>query len=329
MKRQSGLIEKIADFDNLYLAWYKAKKGKSTKPEVVCFAKKLNDNLIKMQSQILSGNVLVGNYTFFTIYEPKKRKISAATFSERILHHAIMNICHHTFEKHLLFHSYATRKNKGTYAALDKAKIWTKKYKYYARLDIRKFFDSIEHAILKENLLHLFKDKIVIKIFNQIIDSYSTTHNRGIPIGNLTSQYFANYYLSIADHFILEKIKIPAYMRYMDDMLLFDNNLPILKQKVKLFTNFVKQYLSLDFKTVNISNTHLGVPFLGYRIFPETIKLNKNSKKRFKKKIKINNLLLEKGIWTQKEYQLHTMPLLAFVKYADTLNLRKNIIFGI
>jgi len=323
------LIQKIIENDNLYLAWFKAKKGKALNNNVKNFETDLEQNLIKLQQQIALGDVNVGNYNFFYIYEPKKRNISAATFSERVLHHAIMNVCHNIFEKNLIFHSYATRKNKGTYAALEKAKLGVQKYKYYAKLDIRKFFDSIDHTILQQKLLFLFKDEILLKIFFKIIDSYQTNKNIGIPIGNLTSQYFANHYLSGADHFLLEKIKIPSYIRYMDDMLLFENDISKLKKKVKLFTNFIKQNLKLDFKTVNLAKVKSGVPFLGYKLFPYTVKLNKNSKKRFENKIKQNNIYLQKQIWTQQEYQKHTMPLFAFVKFADTLNIRKNIIFGI
>ena len=329
MKRQRGLIDKIVEIDNLYLAWFKAKKGKSTNKIVIDFEKNLESNLRKLQTQILSGNVSVGNYNFFYVYEPKKRNISAAAFDERVLHHALMNVCHYTFEKHLIFHSYATRKNKGTYAALDKAKKSVEKYKYYAKLDIRKFFDSIEHKILKNMLLQLFKDEILINIFNEIIDSYSVSKDRGIPIGNLTSQYFANHFLSKADHYLIEQIKIPIYIRYMDDMLLFGNDIDLLKQKVKLFTNFIKQNLNLEFKIINIGKTALGVPFLGYKLYKNTIRLNKNSKIRFRKKIHRNQLFLQKDIWSEREFQQHTMPLLAFTKYADSLNIRKNIIFGI
>ncbi len=329
MKRENHLIEKIVEIDNLYLAWYKAKKGKSKAKGVINYGKSLDVNLKILQEQLLTGDVEVGNYNFFYVYEPKKRNISAAAFSERVLHHALMNVCHKIFDRHLIYHTYATRKGKGTYAALDKAREYTSKYSYYAKLDIRKFFDSIDHIVLKNKLHKLFKDKVLLKIFEKIIDSYCVRENKGIPIGNLTSQYFANHYLSDADHFLLEKIKIPAYIRYMDDMLLFENNRDLLKKKVKAFTSFIEKNLLLEFKTVNIGLTVNGIPFLGYKLFKNTVRLNKNSKKRFIKKFKRNTRLLELGIWTEKEYQRHTMPLFAFAKYADSLNIRKNIIFGL
>lgn len=329
MKRKNNLINEIILLDNLYKAWYKAKKGKTYKKEVIAYTNKLHKNLRNLQRQLFTGNVSVGTYHYFYVYEPKKRNISAATFSERVLHHALMNVCHQYFEKHLIYHSYATRKNKGTYAALDKAKLNVKKYKYFAKLDIRKFFDSIDHVVLKRKLHNIFKDNVLISVFYKIIDSYHTKLGKGIPIGNLTSQYFANHFLSSADHYLLEKIQIPAYIRYMDDMLLFENDKNILKQKVREFTMYIKDNLLLDFKIININNCNNGVPFLGYKLYPNTVQLNKRSKKRFKKKIKIYTQLLEKGSWTEKEFQLHSFPLIAFTEYADSLNLRKNIIFGI
>lgn len=127
MKRAGNLMQQIYHFDNLQLAYYKAKKGKEAKIEVINYAKNLNQNLKTLQNQLETGNVDVGNYHFFTIYEPKERKIVASSFAERVLHHAIMNICHPYFEKYLIYDTYATRKNKGTYKALDRAKIFTKK----------------------------------------------------------------------------------------------------------------------------------------------------------------------------------------------------------
>jgi len=148
MKRTGNLINRIAEFDNLCFAFYKARKGKESKKEVLAYGKYLNSNLIALQKQIISGEVEVGNYHFFPIYDPKERQICAASFSERVLHHSIMNFCHPVFEKQQIFDSYATRLNKGTYSALDRASYFQRKYKWYLKLDIRKYFDSIDHTIL-------------------------------------------------------------------------------------------------------------------------------------------------------------------------------------
>ena len=239
MKRAGYLIPEIAAYENLYLAFYKAAKTKRTLSEVVDFEATLDVNLRQLQKQILSANLEVGNYHYFKIYDPKERIICAAAFPERVLHHAIMNICHPYFERQLIYSTYATRIGKGTYAALDKAKVYVKKYDFYAKLDVRKYFDNISHQVLIELLNRILKDKTLLKIFENILSSYSTVEGCGIPIGNLTSQYFANYYLSPADHFAKEILKIPGYVRYMDDILLFENDKTLLKEKLNLFENFV------------------------------------------------------------------------------------------
>lgn len=326
MKRAGNITEKIADYNNLYLAFYKASKAKRTKPDVIEFENNLDENIKLLQGQILTSNVNVGNYTYFKIFDPKERTICAASFPERVLHHALMNICHPYFEKQLIYHTYATRIGKGTYKALDTAKIYVKKYNYCVKLDVRKYFDSISHQILSYKLNKVFKDKKLNFIFSEIIKSYHVSENKGIPIGNLTSQYFANYYLSAADRFAKEKLKIPAYIRYMDDILLFANDKNELKLKCNEFIDYVSVTCNLNFKPMVLTQTKKGVSYLGYRLFPYNIKLNKSSKKRFKEKLNHYNNLLSTAKWTQAEYSRHIQPLFSFVEYANTKQLRSKFI---
>jgi len=327
MKRVGNLIEKIADSDNLYLAFYKASKGKHAKEEVIEYRDNLQFNILSLREQILSGNISTGNYHYFKIYDPKERKICAAPFSERILHHALMNICHPYFEKTLIFDTYATRIDKGIYKALEKAKIAMGNYQYVAKLDFRKYFDSISHEILKQKLATKFKDKQLLAIFDKIIDNYSVNKGLGIPIGNLTSQYFANFYLSEYDHFIKEKLKIKVYLRYMDDMLLFSNNKEELKQQ--MFTLYKEsEKLKLTLKPVILNKVTQGISFLGYKLFPNKILLNRTSKLRFKRKFNTYQKYLNENIWDDKTFQRHINPLLSFVQHAYTKRLRKEIIEG-
>jgi len=326
MKRIGNLISQIADLDNLYTAFYKAAKTKRGKSEVLIYESELDNNLIQLQSQILLAEVNVGNYNYFKIYDPKERTICAASFAERVLHHAIMNVCHDIFEKKLIFHTYATRTGKGTYAALDKAKIYIKKYQYCAKLDVRKYFDSISHDVLKKSLANFIKDTKLLSIFETIINSYKTQDGKGIPIGNLTSQYFANNYLSPADHYAKEQLQIPGYIRYMDDILLFENDKYLLKEKMKYFQNFVEKNLQLTFKTLILNRCLIGVSFLGYHIFPFTVKLNQRSKRRFCEKYRKYSVLIENEVWSQSEYVRHILPLISFTKYANAKSLRTKLL---
>lgn len=326
MKRAGNLIEKIADIENLRLAFYKAQKGKQLKEEVIAYRQNLDKELNALRSQLLDAGVDVGNYHYFTIYDPKERVICAASFAERVLHHAIMNICHPIFEKFQVYTSYATRKGKGQYAALEQAKKNQKKYRWYCKMDVRKYFDSIPHQKLKQLLKRKFKDAGLLTIFNQIIDSYAVSTGKGIPIGNLTSQYFANYYLAYADHFAKEKLKIPGMVRYMDDVVIWGNNKEELQTATQRYNDFVENELKLELKTPQFNKTKAGLPFLGYVLFPYNTKLNQASKKRFKRKMKHYFWLYGTGNWSQYELNMHLSPLLAFVCYANSFSYRQNLI---
>ena len=326
MKRIGNLIQEIAHFDNLYLAYYKAKKGKEDKPEVLKYSHTLNENLKILQHQIETGNVNVGNYHYFTIYDPKERLICAASFSERVLHHAIMNVCHQYFENYLIYDTYATRLNKGTYKALERASVFQEKYKWFYKFDIRKYFDSISHNILLGLLNKKFKDAKLLFVFQKIINSYNTTQNKGLPIGNLTSQYFANHYLGKLDHYIKHKLQLKAYVRYMDDFIIWHNDKNEIKKNGLQIAAFLTKELDLQLKTFTMNRTVKGLTFLSYRLFPNKILLAKCSKIRFAKKMKNYSLKLEEGFYSQAAFAQHATALTAFTEHAFAKKYRKRIL---
>lgn len=326
MKRAGHLIENIADLNNLHLAYYKAQRGKAGKAEVIEFAKRLQTNLLALQKQILSGHIETGGYRFFTIYDPKERLICAAPLGQRVLHHAVMNICHPYFEKVQIFDSYASRRGKGVYAALARAEWFNKRYPWFLKLDFCKYFDSLDHTVIKKQLSALFKDCRLLGIFESLIDSYAADENKGVPIGNLTSQYFANHYLSGADHFIKETLKIPGYVRYMDDLVLWHDDKKYLQQAGLEFQCFSQGALKLTLKPFCLNRNSHGLPFLGYLIYPQKIHLSPRSRSRFIKKLKIYENKLLSGVWTQEEYQNHALPLVAFTEHADAKAFRQKVI---
>lgn len=326
MKREGNLMEKIADPDNLRLAFWKASKGKRYKKQIVSYQKNLDNNLKILRENLLEGNVRVGDYHYFTIYDPKKRIICAADFGERVLHHALMNICHHNFEKYQIDQSYASRIGKGTYSALKQAGIYQKKYAWFLKLDVRKYFDNIDHDVLKKLLAQRFKDKVLLNVFDHIIDSYCSTLNKGLPIGNLTSQYFANHYLSAADHHAREILRVPAYVRYMDDIVIWSNDKKELLCYGRNFLNYTADVLKLELKPFCLNHCRNGLSFLGYRLYPGQVKLSNHSKKRFIGKLKRYTFYLNNEFWSQDTYQQHIVPLLAFAGHADTHNLKAGII---
>ncbi len=316
----------IADPDNLRLAFWKARKGKEDKPEVIEFRKQLDANLFSLRNDMLNGSVEVGNYHYFTIHDPKERVICAAPFRQRVFHHAVMNICHPYFERFQIYDSYATRVNKGQYAALERAKLYSAKYQWFCKLDVRKYFDSIDHEVLYTKLQSKFKDPFILNLFHKIIKSYETAPSKGLPIGNLTSQYFANFYLAFADHFIKEKLQVSAYVRYMDDMVFWSNDKASLLAIVKQFNEFISNILKMNLKPYCINSLEKGLPFLGYVIFKDTVRLNKTSKKRFVRKMNLYYSNLENENWNQTQYARHVLPLIAFTKHADSVQLRRQVL---
>lgn len=299
MKRAGYLIERIASLDNLYLAFAKACRGKQRKAEVQQFRQSFDANIADLRSEILSGSVHVGDYHYFTIHDPKERVICAAPFCERVLHHALMNVCHEYFDRSLIDDTYATRPGKGVYSAIDKAVKAASRYEYMVKLDFRKYYDSISHDILKQKLKRKFKDERLLAIFCQIIDSYHADTGLGLPIGNLTSQYFANAYLSEFDHLAKERFRVPIYIRYMDDILLASDDKVKLMQQVWSLNDYARQTLLLTLKSPICHHSKNGVVFLGYRVLPHHYMLSGRSKRRFRSKLLAYEAKLTEGQWSQ------------------------------
>ncbi|MDE5611388.1 MAG: RNA-directed DNA polymerase [Odoribacter sp.] len=326
MKRAGYLIERIADTDNLFYAYYKAMRGKRMKEEARCFSDSLEKQIVHLRATILSGEVRVGDYTYFQIHDPKLRTICAAAFPERVLHHAIMNVCHPYFERQLVEMTYATRPGKGIYQAIERARRGLRRYGYVAKFDFRKYFDSIDHEILKEKLRRLFKDGQLLVLLDRIIDSYNRSEQKGVPIGNLTSQYFANYYLSGFDHYVKEVLRIGEYVRYMDDFLVFASTQEELDWYVEKIRSYTSAKLALTLKPVICLSSGVGVPFLGYTLYPHKVLLNGRSKRRLKQKMYEYDLMRESGEWGEQSYMEHITPLLAFAGYGYTKSLRRSLV---
>lgn len=328
MKRQGHLIEKIAAYENLLWAYWKAKRGKNSKPEVLAFGNNLKAELSRWQAGILKGNAAIGKYHFFTIYEPKERQICAAGFAERVLHHAIMNICHANFENFQIFDSYATRQGKGTYAAIERAAYFQKKYTWFMKIDCRKYFDSIDHLALKRQLNKRFKDEKLLHLFYQIIDSYEVTAGKGLPIGNLTSQYFANHYLAHADRYLSENLKARAMVRYMDDLLIWHDDRQELHNIGEKFETYCKHELLLDFKHQYMNKTTEGVAFLGIYLWPDHVTLNNKSKKRLVAGYKKANAHFEKGSINENTYHKKLNSLMVRPMKVKSYQFRNQLIWN-
>jgi RNA-directed DNA polymerase len=326
MRKANNLVPRIIEPENLRLAYWKARKGKTWAREVVAYRDYLENNLLTLREQILTGEVDVGNYRLFQVYDPKERQICASSFSEQVLHHALMNVCHEHFERAQVFDSYASRPGKGVHAALKRAIAFNRCGRWFLKLDVRKFFASIHHQTVKTQLERIFKDYRLLGIFGKIIDSYEAAPGRGVPIGNLSSQYLANHYLAGLDHFIKERLHSHAYIRYMDDLVLWHPEKRWLQEAHYAIEDFLTTHLQVSLKPELLNSTERGLPFCGYIIFPHHIRLSQRSKRRYIKKLSYLNVQYNTGAWDEATCRRHVLPLVAFTRHADAKVFRQNAI---
>ena len=237
MKRQGNLWDGMISFENLLHAAQAAARGKRFKPGVARFVFDLERQLLRLHEELAGKTYRPGPYRTFTIYEGKTRQISAAPFRDRVVHHALTGVLEPIFERSFIFDSYACRKGKGTHAAVDRCQRFARRYRYVLKADVRKFFPSIDHRVLEGAIARKIKDPDVLWLVGRIIDHSNpqdpvlmwfpgddlftpTERRRGLPLGNQTSQFFANVYLDPLDHFITDRLGL-SYVRYVDDFLVF------------------------------------------------------------------------------------------------------------
>ena len=294
MKRYGNLYDTIISVDNLRLADEKARKGKGKSYGVRIFDKDKENNLQRLHNVLASGEFRTSKYSTFFVYEPKEREIYRLPYyPDRILHHAIMNILEKIWVSTMTADTYACVKKRGIHKCAKKIKHDLKGEKdiYCLKTDIRKFYPSIDHTVLKSVVRRKIKDKRLLKLLDEIIDSTD-----GVPIGNYLSQYFANIYLSELDHTIKEQFHIKYYYRYADDTVILSHS----KEELHSVEKFMKEYLSgmkLTLKdnwrifpvAKNVNdNTGCGIDFMGYVFYLEHTRLRKTIKKNFiKQAIKV------------------------------------------
>jgi RNA-directed DNA polymerase len=325
VKRIGNVFDTICTPDNIRLAWVKTRRGKSRSPAVQSFTRDLDRNLYELGEALRTGCWYPGEFRSFVITDPKTRTISAAPLPDRIVHHAIMNVLDPIFDARLIDTTYACRRGKGTHAAVLKAFSYCRRYSCYVKMDVRKYFDSIDHLILKRLLAHLFKDNRVLDVLFAIIDSYHTSPNCGIPIGNLTSQYFANLYLAGLDYHLKSHGRLPAYIRYMDDFVLWTDCVAELKENCAWCTAWLKNERSLEVKVPVFGRTSAGLPFLGFRITGDAIYLSRKSKERYRTKSRSLDHDLESGIISEAEASRRAESLAAMTLLARARRFRNTV----
>ncbi|MGB3460212.1 MAG: reverse transcriptase/maturase family protein [Halobacteriota archaeon] len=328
MKRYGSLFEEIISFENLVVAAKRAFRGKKDKASVARFYFDMENELLCIREELRNKTYMPRPLRVFRILEPKVREIGASDFRDRVVHHAVCNIIEPILERGYVHHSYACRAGKGTHRAVRQAQIFSRKNRYYLKCDIRQYFGSIDRNILKEIIVRKFKDPDLIWLLNAIIDSAQSDQPRkGIPIGSLTSQHFANLYLDRLDHYIKDSLRVRSYLRYMDDFILFGAEKVDLHSLHISIMNFLHDELELELKekATMLALVRDGIPFLGFRIFPNLIRLKQENKKRALNTLKSRTRAFKAGEISEAEYSRSLMSIIEHLKIANTYNLRKNV----
>ncbi|HLC46537.1 MAG TPA: reverse transcriptase/maturase family protein [Candidatus Nanoarchaeia archaeon] len=333
MSSLRDLWQELCSYDNLFLAYTKARKHKTRKDYIIEFEKNLKDNLLLLRSELSLHCYDPKPLVNFTIHDPKMRKISKSDFRDRVIHHALCNIIEPIFEKTFIYDSYANRINKGALKAIDRFDRFKRKVTrnntlrcYVLKADIRKYFDNIEHEILLSIIKKRIFDKRVIWLIRKILANPSSS-DKGMPLGNLTSQFFANVYLNELDYFVKHKLKARYYIRYVDDFVIFNTDAEILEDYKRQINLFLREKLDIELHPEKSKVLRLSerLTFLGFRIFYHHKLLKKSNMVRMKGRIEaLKQEYAEKKMDYDSIYDF-LEGWIAYAKNADTYNLRKRI----
>jgi hypothetical protein len=317
MRRAGHLFDAIVDRGNLQWAFWKASKGKPASRAVRAFAADLDGNLFRMARGLQDGTLELGRFDQSVIYDPKQRIITAPWFDERVLHHAIINVCEPVFERWLIRDTYACLRGRGREAAIARARCFSAREGFFLNTDIRSYFDCVSHDVLVSRLQQLFKDRRLLVLLERIVRSFRGSSGRGLPIGSLMSQHFANFYLGWFDRFVKETLRVRGYVRYMDDSLLWGSSAASLRETLGRCRTYLDEELLLSFKAEPyINRTAHGVDFLGCRVFPDHVVLNRRSRRRFAGKMRDLEQGYLDGEVGDDELQARSTSLVAFTMAA-------------
>jgi len=303
LKRAGNLFERICSWENLELAARRARKRKRYREYADRFELRRESVLMEIRQQLLAGLWMPLPMREFVIHDPKERLISAPAYRDRIVHHALCNVIGPILERSMVAHSYSCRVGLGTGAARAHCKELVARSSHVLKLDVRHYFPSIDHAILKEKLRRHIKCGPTLALIDKIIDGWRTRDSdpfwfagdvfftpverpRGLPIGALTSQLFANLYLNRIDHLVEEQLKHIGYVRYTDDLLIFGNNKRVLAQnRTTLLEEFAVERLKPHPTKCRVHACREGIPFLGFRYWPDHVRVLRANRIRFEKRM--------------------------------------------
>lgn len=352
-KSFNHLFPQIASFANLFAAWEAARQGKRRRADVAAFERHLEGHLLTLERHLLAGSYQPGRYRSFYIREPKRRKISAAPFRDRVVHHALVRVLEPIFEPRFAHASYACRVGKGTHRAADHAQALLRRYRYVLKADIAQFFPSIDHAILHELLARHIACRPTLDLCRRIMASgdgilaseytlqffpaddpttrsgqglFAALRPRGLPIGNLTSQFWANVYLNRLDTLIQRELRLP-HVRYCDDMLIFaDDKATLHTAWHALRDGAAHLRLTLHPVKTRLYAASEGVEFVGYRLFRDHRRLRRGNVRLFVRRLRRQQRAYRAGRLTAAKLRASLQSWIAHAKHADTYRLRSRLL---
>jgi RNA-directed DNA polymerase len=349
MKRVGNLWDGLTSFANLLAAAEAAAAGKRRRPDVAAFLMNLEPELMRLQRELVADDYRPGPYRTFAIRDPKPRQISAAPFRDRVVHHALTAVLNPIFERRFSRNSYACRVGKGTHKALEAAREGVRRFPYALKLDVRKYFASIDHRILNERLARTIKCKPTLALASRIVagsnpagsnpqeevvryfpgDDLFTPfeRRRGLPLGNQTSQFFANVYLDNLDRLIDERLRPGVWARYVDDLVLFEGD----KQRLRLMREAVERELSAARLELHPGKSRIwrcrdGVTFLGWRLFPGGARLAPGNGVRFGRRLKRMREDWAAGLTEWEQVEQSVRAWIAHASWGNTLVLRERLL---
>ena len=283
MPRRSTIdLATIAAWPSLHEAAFRAAKGRRGQPSVAAFLSDLDQNLSKIQRDVLHHRAPRGEWSVFAIRDPKPRQIAAPCFADRVLHHALMLHLGPILVRALIAGTFACIEGRGSLAAVRRAQHHQRRWPWVVKTDVRRYFASVDHATLQRDVLaRRFKDAGVLALCARILARGPTPSAVGLPIGALTSQFFANSYLDAVDRFACEQLRVPGYVRYMDDLVWWCRSRAEARETFEQVRAFAADQRGLELKPPQIGRADAGVTFLGYRVLPGTLRLSLRRRRRY------------------------------------------------
>ena len=329
MKRRGHLFQNVVAYSNLLAAAHQARRGKRDRVEVARFVFDLEPNLLRLQEELCSDSYRMRPYRSFVIREPKRRRICAAHFRDRVVHHAVCALLDPIFEACLIDDTYACRRGKGTHAAVRRMQQFSRRFRYVLLCDVRRYFESVDHALLKALCRRKLKDRALLALLDRIIEHPlpGSPAGKGLPIGNLTSQYFANLYLGALDHFAKERLRRPGYLRYMDDFAVFADGKPELHRALAAIRAFLHASLRLELREERrllVPGTQ-GVPFLGFRVFPGVVRVDGRKLARLRRRVRAREGDCSLGRIDEDGLARSVRGMLGYICHADTRRVRERL----